>query len=94
MKPNLESSVGHWPEFVELLKQAGSDAVMRAEVWVAGCIEMGLYVATYALKAFLLLFIIKEAGLGVLTAGLFFTVQEAAHLLGVRPEGGMRRRPD
>ena len=75
------------PSLWSYFKQAGRDAVTRAEVWVAGCIEMGLYVATYALKAFLPLFIIKEAGLGVLTAGLFFTVQEAAHLL-ARPAGG------
>lgn len=74
---------GIWQQF----REAGTNVLTRAELWAAGCVEMAVYVATYALKAFLPIFIVSEAGLGVLTAGIFFTVQEAAHLA-ARPGGG------
>lgn len=59
----------------------------RVEMWFAGGLEMTVYSVTYGLKAFLPIFAIHEAGFGVFAAGLFFTVQEAAHIV-ARPFGG------
>ena len=62
-------------------------AASRGATWIAGGLETSIYFVTYGLKAFLPLFAVGEAGFGVLIAGLFFTTQEAAHLL-ARPLGG------
>ncbi|MBT5266400.1 MAG: MFS transporter [Rhodospirillaceae bacterium] len=62
-------------------------ASTRGATWIAGGLETAIYFVTYGLKAFLPLFAIHEGGFGVLVAGLFFTIQEAAHLL-ARPLGG------
>ena len=51
-----------------------------------GALEFAIYGSIYSLKAFLPIFAL-EAGYGVWAAGLFFTFQEATHLL-VRPFGG------
>lgn len=72
---------------IRQLREGFVHAAGRAEVWFAGLLEMGVYIVTYALKAFLPIYILQETELGVLVAGAFFTVQEAAHLL-ARPGGG------
>jgi MFS family permease len=59
----------------------------RARLWLAASLETAVFIVTYGLKAFLPLFAIQEAGFEVWVAGLFFTVQEAAHLA-TRPVGG------
>lgn len=59
----------------------------RVEMWLAGVLEMMVYAVTYGLKAFLPLFVVQVAGFSWLDAGLFFTVQEAAHMA-TRPVGG------
>lgn len=61
-------------------------AASRAEIWGVGALEFAVYGALYSLKAFLPIFAL-QAGYGVWAAGLFFTLQESAHLL-VRPFGG------
>lgn len=55
-------------------------------IWLAGALEMALFVALYALKTFLPVYALA-AGTNVALVGLFFSVQEAAHLL-ARPAGG------
>ena len=56
-------------------------------IWLAGFLELMVYLTIYAVKAFLPLFIISQEGGTVLQAGLFFFVQELAHML-LRPVGG------
>lgn len=50
-------------------------------------LEMAVHVATYALKAFLPIFALRALDLDLIVIGLFFTVQEAAHLV-ARPFAG------
>lgn len=56
-------------------------------IWLAGFLELMVYLTIYAVKAFLPLFIISQEGGTVLQAGLFFFVQELAHVV-FRPVGG------
>ena len=56
-------------------------------IWLAGFLELMVYLTIYAVKAFLPLFIISQEGGTVLQAGLFFFMQELAHVL-FRPVGG------
>lgn len=71
--------------FAELIDGV-KHAATRRELWFVGVLEFAIYGSIYSLKAFLPIFAL-EAGYGVWAAGLFFTIQEAAHLL-VRPFGG------
>ncbi|GAB4174814.1 MAG: MFS transporter [Thalassobaculales bacterium] len=61
--------------------------ISRIALWYANALEIAVYTITYGIKAFLPLFVLQDAKLGVFAAGLFFTVQEAAHMLS-RPVGG------
>jgi MFS family permease len=61
-------------------------AAGRSELWLVGALEFAIYGSIYSLKAFLPIFAL-DAGHGIWAAGLFFTFQEAAHLI-VRPFGG------
>jgi len=56
-------------------------------IWLAGLLELMVYLAIYAIKAFLPLFIISQEGGTVFWAGLFFFVQELTHFI-FRPVGG------
>jgi len=56
-------------------------------IWLAGFLELMVYLTIYAVKAFLPLFIISQEGGTVLQAGLFFFVQELSHII-FRPVGG------
>ena len=71
--------------FAELIDGV-KHAATRRELWFVGVLEFAIYGSIYSLKAFLPIFAL-EAGYGVWAAGLFFTFQEATHLL-VRPFGG------
>jgi MFS family permease len=62
-------------------------ASTRGATWLAGGLETVVYFVTYGLKAFLPFFAIHEGGFDALAVGLFFTVQEFAHLA-TRPVGG------
>lgn len=55
-------------------------------IWLAGALEMVLFIALYAVKTFLPVHALL-AGTNVALVGLFFSTQEAAHLL-ARPLGG------
>ena len=65
-------------------------ASRRPALWVAGGLEMMVNMAAYAVKAFLPLHILAsvQGGHGLMLAGLFFTMQEGAHML-MRTPGGM-----
>ena len=75
------------PALLRQLVDGFAHTAGRVEMWFAGSLEMAVYSVTYALKAFLPLFAIHEAGFGVLAAGVFFTVQEAANMV-TRQVGG------
>lgn len=61
--------------------------VATPALWVAGGLEMMVYVATYATKAFLPLHVLNQPDGSLALAGIFFTVQELVHLA-FRPVGG------
>ena len=70
-------------------------ASRRPAIWVAGGLEMMVNMAAYAVKAFLPLHILMAlqsghalAGHALVLAGLFFSLQEAAHML-MRLPGGI-----
>ena len=67
-----------------------NSASRRPAIWVAGSLEMMVNMAAYAVKAFLPLHILaaSQSGHALILAGLFFTVQEGAHML-MRTPGGM-----
>lgn len=74
------------PRFLSDLIAGLKHAATRSELWFVGALEFAIYGSIYSLKAFLPIFAL-EAGYGMWAAGLFFTFQEATHLL-VRPFGG------
>ena len=64
--------------------RSGSKA---AGVWLAGVLELCVFLALYAAKAFLPLFALSQ-GISVVLVGLFFSVQEIVHL-SLKPLGGL-----
>lgn len=74
------------PSILRQLAGGFRHAAGCAEIWGVGALEFAVYGSLYSLKAFLPIFAL-QAGYGVWAAGLFFTLQEGAHLL-VRPFGG------
>lgn len=71
-----------WSDLVSGVRHAAS----RRELWFVGALEFAIYGSIYSLKAFLPIFAL-DAGYGAWAAGLFFTFQEATHLI-IRPFGG------
>ncbi len=67
-----------------------NSASRRPAIWVAGSLEMMVNMAAYAVKTFLPLHILaaSQSGHALILAGLFFSVQEGAHML-MRTPGGM-----
>jgi MFS family permease len=67
-----------------------SASAQRQALWVAGGLEMIVNMATYAVKAFLPLNILvtEQSDHALVLSGLFFSVQEAVHML-TRTPGGM-----
>ena len=68
-------------------KSACSAVLSNSGLWLAGALEMLVYLVTYSIKAFMPLYALFVADFNLLAVGLFFTVQEAAHLA-MRPLGG------
>lgn len=64
----------------------GSMGKAPASLWISGGISAGLYIATYALKTFLPIHGLS-VGISVALIGVFFSVQEAIHLI-TKPWGG------
>jgi len=82
-KPTQTQYTNPLGAFLVAARQASSVPIL----WFAGSMEMTIYVATYAIKAFLPIYAHLELGVDLLTVGLFFSVQEGANLL-ARPFGG------
>ena len=90
--PVLQLGAGRLPAQgvrIPLLQQL-REAIMAAGrtpgIWLAGALEMVLFVALYTVKTFLPVYALA-AGTNVALVGLFFAAQEGAHLL-LRPAGG------
>ena len=62
-------------------------SLRMATVWLAGLLELLVYLVIYAVKAFLPIFIISQDSGTIFQAGIFFFFQEGAHLVS-RPFGG------
>jgi MFS family permease len=62
-------------------------SIQQAGIWWAGIIELGIYMVTSALKAFLPIHLVYQIGHSFWIAGAFFTLQELAHFIS-RPLGG------
>ena len=56
-------------------------------IWLAWFLEFLVFLVTYAVRAFLPLFIMSQEGGTVLQAGIFFSIQEGVHII-FRPIGG------
>ena len=73
-----------------LLRQQVRDSLKAGSrtpaIWLSGGLEATVYIATYALKAFLPIYGLT-AGVSIAVVGLFFSVQEAVSLL-LRPLAG------
>ena len=69
----------------QVVAALGSGARSGA-VWLAGGTEAGIFIAVYAVKAFVPLLALSS-GAGVLAAGAFLSVQEAVHIV-CKPIGG------
>jgi len=72
-----------------LANVAEAMAAVRASgaFWFAAGLEISVHAATYAIKAFLPVYALTVLGVDLVLVGLFFSVQEGAHLL-ARPWGG------
>jgi len=62
-------------------------SVRMTTVWLAGLLELLVYLIIYAVKAFLPIFIISQDSGTIFQVGIFFFFQEGAHLVS-RPVGG------
>ena len=74
-------------EFGRAWKSACGTVISNSRLWLASALEMLAYLVTYSIKAFLPIYALYTADFSLLAVGLFFSVQEAAHLL-TRPVGG------
>ena len=64
------------PNFLNVIKAT----TKTSGIWLAGGLETMNYILLYALRAFLPVYILS-IGYGALSAGAFFSIQEAAHLV-------------
>ena len=60
--------------------------IRTPSVWLSGSLELTVFLALYAVRAFLPVYALS-LGISVALVGVFFSVQEAAHLV-LRPLGG------
>ena len=86
-RPSHKRDLEQKKEFWRAWKSALSAVMSNSRLWLAGTLEMLVYLVTYSIKAFLPLYALFTADFNLLAVGLFFTVQEAAHLV-IRPVGG------
>lgn len=78
--PKAKQALGS--QIVEAIQQS----MRTPSIWLSGVLEAITFVALYTVKAFLPVFALN-AGVNVALVGLFFSVQEAVHVL-VKPFGG------
>lgn len=68
---------------IQHIKNALRDGSQTPAIWLTGSLEAITFIALYTLKAFLPVFAL-EAGVSVLLVGLYFSLQEAVHII-VKP---------
>ncbi len=68
---------------IQHLKTAIRAGSQTPAIWLTGSLEAITFIALYTLKAFLPLYAL-DAGVSVLTVGLYFSLQEAVHII-VKP---------
>ncbi len=68
------------------IAEALGAGIRTPSVWLAGSLELTVFLALYAVRAFLPVYALS-LGISVALVGIFFSVQEAAHLV-LRPLGG------
>lgn len=68
---------------IQHLKTAIREGSQTPAIWLTGSLEAITFIALYTLKAFLPLYAL-DAGVSVLTVGLYFSLQEAVHII-VKP---------
>ncbi len=71
---------------IQHIKNAIRDGGQTAAVWLTGGLEAVTFIALYTLKAFLPIYAL-EAGVSVVLVGLYFSLNEAVHVVG-KPFGG------
>ncbi|MGB5051555.1 MAG: MFS transporter [Caldilineaceae bacterium] len=82
-KDDGHPAAGRRPQFPQL---AIRNSLRIPAVWLSGGLEATVYIATYAIKAFLPVYALT-AGYSTAQIGLFFSVQEGVHLL-LKPAAG------
>lgn len=84
-----EPKSGRRPEREPLAESVGRAFIRCGRskpVWLTGVLEAAMYMATYAVKAFLPVYALAD-GVSVALVGSFFALQEGIHILG-KPWGG------
>ncbi|MCY3863798.1 MAG: MFS transporter [Chloroflexi bacterium] len=76
-----DGSASARPPIRQHIKNAIRDGGQSPAVWLTGGLEAVTFIALYTLKAFLPLYAL-EAGVSIVLVGLFFSLNEAAHVLG------------
>ena len=71
---------------VQHIRNAIRDGGQTPAVWLTGGLEAVTFIALYTLKAFLPIYAL-EAGVSVVLVGLYFSLNEAVHVVG-KPFGG------
>ncbi len=79
-KRNGGSVLAH-PPILQHIKNALRDGGRSPAVWLTGGLEAVTFIALYTLKAFLPIYAL-EAGVSVVLVGLYFSLNEAVHVLG------------
>ncbi len=74
------------PPISEQVIQALKAGVSTPSIWLSGSLESALFIALYATKAFLPVYA-SSLGVSVALVGVFFAIQEGAHLV-LKPMGG------
>lgn len=85
-KAPLNTSNVHLLPFSKQVCQALASGAKQSSIWLAGSIESVMYIALYAIKAFLPIYAIS-AGFNIALIGTFFALQELIHMA-IKPLGG------
>lgn len=70
----------------KLVMNTFNDTRRKSAVWLAGGLEAAMYIALYTLKAFLPVYAVST-GMSIAFVGVFFSMQEATHLI-LKPWSG------
>ena len=76
-----DGAVAARPPMMQHIRNALRDGGQTPAVWLTGGLEAITFIALYTLKAFLPLYAL-EAGVSVVLVGIFFSLNEAVHVVG------------